>query len=167
MKKLFSIMMSVFLIVGCMMFPQSPVVKQAHGETKWGIDVSEHQGRIDWAKVKASGCSFAIIRCGFGQDQAGQDDDYWEYNSSECERLGIPYGTYIYSYAKSVSAAQGEANHVLRLIKGKNLSYPVYYDLEESSQASLGATALGNIATAFCNKIEAAGYSVGVYANTS
>jgi len=167
MKKIFSILMSVFLIVSCIYFPTSPAVERAHAATPWGIDVSEHQGKIDWARVKASGCSFAIIRCGFGQDQAGQDDDYWEYNSSECERLGIPYGVYLYSYAKNTSAAVGEANHVLRLISGKNLSYPVYYDMEEQSQAALGATTLANMASAFCNKIEAAGYAAGVYANTN
>ena len=57
-----------------------------------GIDVSHHQERIDWEKVKADGIDFAIIRCGYGADDPAQDDKWWEYNVSECERLGIPYG---------------------------------------------------------------------------
>ena len=52
------------------------------------IDVSEHQGKIDWEKVNTSGqVVAAIIRCGYGRDIANQDDDYWEYNVSECESL--------------------------------------------------------------------------------
>ena len=53
-----------------------------------GIDVSEHNGKIDWEKVKSSGIDFAIIRCGYGMDLPKQDDKYWQYNVTECERLG-------------------------------------------------------------------------------
>ena len=131
-----------------------------------GIDVSEHQGKIDWAKVKADGIDFAIIRCGYGQDQTNQDDDCWEYNVSECERLGIPYGVYLYSYADSVQKASGEADHALRLLNGHNPQLPVYYDLEESSLESASNRALlANMATTFCDKIKSAGYTPGVYAN--
>ena len=131
-----------------------------------GIDVSEHQGKINWAKVKADGIDFAIIRCGYGQDQANQDDDCWEYNVSECERLGIPYGVYLYSYADSVQKASGEADHALRLLKGHSPQLPVYYDLEESSLESASNRALlADMATTFCNKIKSAGYVPGVYAN--
>lgn len=130
--------------------------------TLTGIDVSEHQGKIDWEKVKADGVDFAIIRCGYGMDQEDQDDKWFEYNVTECERVGMPYGIYIYSYATSVSRASSEADHVLRLIEGCNLSYPVFYDMEESS--TIGKD-LAAIAKTFCDKIEAAGYPVGVYAN--
>lgn len=162
MKKLFSILMSVFLIMGCISIPASPLVDKAEARTalRWGIDVSEHQGKINWEKVKASGCGFAIIRLGYGQDKTSQDDDYWEYNTSECERLGIPYGAYIYSYAKTTSAAAGEAAHTLRLLKGKNLSYPVYFDMEDSSTIGYNLAA---IATTYCTTVENAGYAVGVY----
>lgn len=85
-----------------------------------GIDVSEHNGKIDWKKVKADGIDFAIIRCGYGMDDPEQDDDYWEYNVSECERLGIPYGVYLYSYADSTTRASKEADHTLRLLEGHN-----------------------------------------------
>ena len=136
-----------------------------------GIDVSEHNGVIDWEKVKNSDVKFAIIRCGYGQNYTSQDDLYWERNVKECVRLGIPFGVYLYSYAMTPEAAKSEAEHVLRLISGYKLSYPVFYDLENEggsyNQASLGAEALGDIAETFCNIISGAGYNVGIYANTN
>ena len=130
--------------------------------TRTGIDVSEHQGKIDWEKVKESGVDFVILRCGYGMNLTDQDDKFWERNVSECERLGIPYGVYIYSYATNTERALSEAQHVLRLINGHNLSYPVYFDMEDKS--TLGSD-LGEIAQTFCSTIEKAGYAVGVYAN--
>lgn len=130
--------------------------------TKTGIDVSEWNGVIDWEKVKESGVDYAIIRCGWGMDEKSQDDKYWLRNVSECERLGIPYGVYIYSYADSTERALSEAKHVLRLIDGYHPSYPIYYDMEDSS--TLGSD-LAAIAKTFCNTITDAGYPVGVYAN--
>ena len=125
------------------------------------IDVSEHQGIIDWAKVKDAGIEGAIIRCGYGTDRADQDDEQFKRNADECTRLGIPFGVYIYSYADSIDRAKSEAQHVLRLVKGYKLSYPIYYDLEESGTES-GAV---ERAIAFGDIIEKAGYWCGVYAN--
>lgn len=96
----------------------------APNATRKGIDVSEHNKNIDWEKVKAAGIDYAIIRCGYGSDIQNQDDKQWQRNVSECERLGIPYGVYIYSYAKNTEMAASEAQHVLRLISGHKLSYP-------------------------------------------
>ena len=127
------------------------------------IDVSYHNGKIDWAKVKASGVDGAIIRCGYGDNIVSQDDEQWKRNADECTRLGIPFGTYLYSYAKSDAQAKSEAEHVLRLVKGYKLSYPVYYDLEEHGTES-GAVERAKI---FCEAIEAAGYWAGIYCNKS
>ena len=132
--------------------------------TRTGIDVSEHNGQINWEQVKNSGIDFAIIRCGYGMDQTDQDDKYWLRNVSECERLGIPFGVYIYSYATNTSRALSEAKHVLRLISGHKLSYPVYFDMEDTTTLGSDLTA---IASTFCNTIKNAGYPVGVYANTN
>ena len=87
-----------------------------------GIDVSEHNGVIDWEQVKNSDVKFVIIRCGYGQDYTSQDDLYWERNVKECVRLGIPFGVYLYSYAMTPAAAKSEAERVLRLISGYKLS---------------------------------------------
>lgn len=132
--------------------------------TRTGIDVSHHNGTIDWEKVKDSGVDFVIIRCGYGKDEKGQDDKQWSRNVSECERLGIPFGVYLYSYAKDTQSAQSEAQHVLRLINGHRLTYPVYYDMEDDS--TLGSD-FASIATTFCNAMKNAGYPVGVYASLS
>ena len=127
------------------------------------IDVSYHNGTIDWAKVKSSGVDGAIIRCGYGNNLTAQDDKQWKRNADECTRLGIPFGTYIYSYAKTDAQARSEAEHVLRLVKGYKLSYPVYYDLEEAGTQS-GAV---NRMKIFAEIIENAGYWVGVYCSKS
>ena len=134
----------------------------APNATKKGIDVSEHNRNIDWEKVKAAGIDYAIIRCGYGDNYDNQDDKQWMRNVSECERLGIPYGVYIYSYARNTDMASSEAQHVLRLISGHELSYPVYFDMEDNS--TLGSD-FGAIAQTFCSTVQNAGYAVGVYAN--
>lgn len=124
------------------------------------IDVSEHQGVIDWEKVMPH-IDGAILRCGYGSDYTDQDDSMFRRNADECTRLGIPFGVYLYSYAKTVRQAQSEADHVLRLIKGYKLSYPVYLDLEESGTAD-GAVERAHV---FGDIIENAGYWCGIYAN--
>lgn len=135
--------------------------------TALGIDVSHNQGEIDWQAVKNSGkVDFVIIRCGYGMNQTNQDDQYWEYNTSECERLGIPYGVYLYSYATDKTRAESEADHVIRLLENKTPVYPVYYDLEDNTQEKLTTSQLNEIASVFFNKMKKAGYSnLGTYAN--
>ena len=131
-----------------------------------GIDVSSWQKNIDWDKVKAAGIEFAILRCGFGQNLKKQDDNKFKRNADECTRLGIPFGVYLYSYATTTDMAVGEAEHVLRLIEGYKLDYPVFYDLEDpDSTQKCSKTLIADMAEVFCNKIKAAGYAVGIYAN--
>lgn len=131
-----------------------------------GIDVSTYQGDVDWEKVKASGIQFAIIRCGFGSDQTSQDDNKFVRNVSECERVGMPYGVYIYSYANSIDKAKSEAAHVLRLLNGKKPSYPIYYDLEDGNTTGKCSNEyILEMAKTFTSIVEAAGYYVGIYAN--
>lgn len=133
----------------------------------FGIDVSYHNGDIDWAKVKPQ-IDFAILRVGYGNDMASQDDTKWSYNAGECARLGIPYGAYIYSYATNVAEAISEANHAVRLVRGHNLTYPVYYDMEDANTTGLvSAQVKGDLAQNFCNIVQSAGYKVGIYANTN
>ena len=131
-----------------------------------GIDVSEHNGVINWELVKNTDVNYAIIRCGYGDNYTYQDDKQWINNVSACERLGIPYGVYIYSYASSVDQARSEAEHVLRLVAGHNINYPIYFDLEEESiRSKVSADGIAQIAKTFCDIVQSAGYSVGIYAN--
>ena len=127
------------------------------------IDVSYHNGAINWEKAKAAGIDGAILRCGYGDNVKSQDDTQWKKNADECTRLGIPFGTYIYSYAKTLAQAKSEAQHVLRLIRGYKLSYPVFYDLEEPGTKSGSVDRM----KAFAKIIEEAGCICGVYCNKS
>ncbi len=132
-----------------------------------GIDVSKYEGKIDWSKVKDE-VDFAIIRCGYGQNYTKQDDPEWLDNVNGCIENNIPFGVYIYSYAVTTDAAKSEARHVLRLVDGRKLSFPIYYDMEdEKTQGKLSNKRLAAIAQTFCGAITDAGYSVGVYANTT
>lgn len=127
------------------------------------IDVSDYQGTIDWEKVKADGVEGVIIRCGYGDNIPSQDDSEWKRNADECTRLGIPFGTYLYSYAKTEEESRSEAAHVLRMTAGYKLLYPVYIDLEEPGTEGYAVTG----AKIFCDIIEKAGYMAGVYADQS
>ena len=134
--------------------------------SKKGIDVSEFQGKIDWEKVKNDGIEFAILRCGYGMDFSNQDDVEYERNANECERLGIPYGVYLMSYANTVEKARSEAKHVLRLIEGHKISLGVWYDIEDNgTSGAINKETLTNIINTFCNTIKNAGHRVGVYAS--
>lgn len=137
------------------------------GVTAQGIDVSEHQGRIDWDAVKASGIDFAILRVGFGAPSFGGRVDYqFNRNISECERLGIPYGVYVYSYAFDNQQAADEASMVIDCLSGHNPRLPVYYDLEDKTIIADGRqSGIASRAQTFCNKISSAGYKPGIYAN--
>ena len=130
------------------------------------IDVSYHNGTIDWKRVKQSEVEYAIIRCGYGTNDKSQDDKKWEENVKGCTDNNIPYGVYLYSYADTVEKASSEADHAIRLLQGKKFKYPVYYDLEEDAiRKKLSKTEIANIAKTFCNKLSAKGYTVGIYAN--
>ena len=127
------------------------------------IDVSEHDGNINWAAVKAAGVQGVIIRCGYGADIRKQDDKTFYQNIHGCINNGIPFGIYIYSYALSVENARSEADHVMTLVNPykSHLSLPVYYDLEEPGREGC---AVQN-GKAFIERMEANGYTVGIYAN--
>lgn len=131
--------------------------------TKNCIDVSEHNGSIDWYSVKSDGVDYALIRCGFGQDIESQDDGYFHENIREALNAGLKVGVYFYSYAKDGEMASGEADHCLRLIEPyrNQLSLPVFYDLEEDRCKEN----VYDIYTTFEARLKKAGYNVGCYAN--
>lgn len=141
--------------------------QKVKGAISKGIDVSVYQGAIDWAKVKKTDIDFAIIRCGYGGNYTYQDDKYFVRNIKECEKYGIPYGIYIYSYATNKKMMKSEVQHVLRLIKKTKAkpSFPVYLDMEDNVQYVLSNKKLGDLAEYFCDSMINAGYETGVYAN--
>lgn len=105
-------------------------------QAKGVVDVSEHQGTINWDAAKAAGVEGAIIRIGFGW---GNRLDYQAIrNINECKRLGIPFGIYLYSYAYDNDSAWAEGIDTVNKLHGAgvspgDLSYPVFYDLEHWS----------------------------------
>lgn len=131
------------------------------------IDVSYSQGKIDWEKVKGN-IDGAILRCGYGDDIASQDDAQWSRNVSECERLGIPYGVYFYTYATTMDHARSEISHIQRLLKGRKLSYPVYIDIEWTNGNGIAPKNFNaNYIIPICEAIEKMGFWAGIYASLS
>ena len=95
-----------------------------------GIDVSQHQGSIDWRKVKASGIQFAMLRAGYG---ANTVDGEFERNARGCMEAGIPFGVYWFSYAYTPEMARREAEKCISVIREYKVQYPVCYDFEYDS----------------------------------
>lgn len=141
-----------------------------------GIDVSEHQKTIDWAKVKDAGVDFAIIRVagrGYGSGSL-YEDKYYKQNLQGAIDAGIKVGVYFFSQAVTVKEAEEEADYILSRISGYNITLPVIFDFEFGSGYRVNAlqykntacrTAITNMCTAFGNKVKAAGYTPMVYAN--
>ncbi|MGN0600863.1 MAG: GH25 family lysozyme [Oscillospiraceae bacterium] len=125
-----------------------------------GIDVSKWQGDIDWKKVSKSGIDFAMIRSSFGSTDV---DIKLKRNVKGCEKYGIPYGFYHYTYARTVSEAKKEARFFLKTIKNYSPEYPVVLDIEESFYNSMSRKEVTNIITAFMEELENAGYFAMIY----
>lgn len=122
------------------------------------IDVSEHQGYIDWDTV-AKSIDGAIIRVGYGSDCASQDDAQAVRNIMACKRLGIPWGAYIYSYAKNADDARSEYAHAKRVIGGETPALGLWFDTEEAGCEA----ASWDACMAFCEAARADGHYTGVY----
>ena len=148
-----------------------------------GIDVSNHNGDIDWKRVKASGIDYAIIRLGYtGYSRerfSTRYDTAFEYNISGARAAGLPVGVYWYSQAVNTSEARQEAQKLLAKLRSYSIDLPVFYDYEFAGVGDRGrldyawssgavnkATLTAN-AEAFCNEIQSAGYDAGVYASKS
>lgn len=138
------------------------------------IDVSGHDGLIDWDSAKEH-IEGVIIRIGYGSDYAYQDDKQAVQNMDECERLGIPYGVYIYSYAMTMQETESEISHTLRMLKGRNPVRGVWFDMEDADEykknhgmdvySEEDRTLLTDICIRFIEEMHSRGYITGVYAN--
>ena len=131
-----------------------------------GIDVSKHQGTIDWKKVKAAGVQFAIIRAGYGK-LASQVDEKFIENYNNARANGIKVGIYWYSYATTPAEAKQEAAACKAVIGNRAFDYPIYFDVEEKRALSTGKANVSAMIKAFCNEMEASKYWVGVYMSKS
>lgn len=125
-----------------------------------GIDVSKWQGDINWKKVSLAGIDFAMIRSSFGREHT---DEKLKANVQGCEKYGIPYGFYHYTYADSVSEAKKEARYFLKTIKNYSPDYPVVLDIEEEHFKKMSRKQVTNIIVAFMTELENAGYYASIY----
>ena len=138
-----------------------------------GIDVSSHQGIIDWDKVKASGqVDFAILRIGFGDDIQSQDDVQFERNYNECLRLGIPFGFYFFTYAMSKENFDSEIRHIKRLLSGKKetTTLPLWIDVENDGSynwRNLSNQSMLNIFKEYQIALKDFGWNFGIYSSAS
>lgn len=128
------------------------------------VDVSEWQQNINFAQLKSSGIKAVIIRAGYGRETS-QKDSMFESHYRNAKSAGLKVGAYWYSYADSINDAEKEAKAFMAVAKGKNFDFPIYYDLEDSSQIGLGKSTLTAIAERFCDTLKRNNYKVGVYAN--
>ena len=133
-----------------------------------GIDISYHNGDIDFNKVKSDGIKFAMIRASYGFFNI---DKKVIDNIRGCERAGMPYGFYHYSYARNLDEAKKEVDGFLNLVKDYNPTYPLVIDMEDADKWKEKNGPVSNdmyvkICDLFCREIEAHGYYAMIYANT-
>ena len=126
-----------------------------------GIDVSRWQEEINWSQVAKDDISFVML----GTRSKGAVDPYFHKNIQNAAANGIKVGVYIYSLATTTDMAVQEADFVLNLINDYPISYPVAFDMEDSTQGNLSKSELAAIANAFCKRISQAGYYPIIYAN--
>ena len=131
-----------------------------------GIDVSEWQGTIDWRKVAKDGVQFAVIHAGYGRELS-QKDKCFERNYAGARAAGIKVGAFWYSYADSVARAEQEARTCLKVLDGKHLDLPVFFDQEyEPGILKLSTKTRTDIVLKFLETIKAAGRPCGLYSST-
>nr|DAO46669.1 MAG TPA: hypothetical protein [Caudoviricetes sp.] len=114
------------------------------------MDVSRHQGVIDWAKVKASGRIDGVMIRAMGNSAEGlpskpYTDPQFALNYAECKRLGIPCGVYGYFKAVNREQADKELAYFKKLLTGRSFELPVAVDIEDTLQAALSKSALTDI----------------------
>lgn len=138
-----------------------------------GVDVSAHQGAVDWEQVRDAGMAFAIVRLGYrGYTNGGiYYDEYALDNLRGARNAGLDIGAYFYSQALTPEEAREEARLCLEVLDGMPLELPVVYDWEyvseEARTASMDSRTLTDCALAFCQTVEEAGYQAMIYFNPS
>lgn len=148
---------------------QTGEITLTSGTSMKGIDVSEWQGEIDWQQVKDSGVEFVIIRVGGrGMTEGGlYTDEYAQSYYEGATAVGLKVGAYLFSQSISVEEAIEEAEFVLEQVENWEVQMPLVYDWEYMGQdartADMDPRTLTDMANAFCQTIEAAGYTPMLY----
>lgn len=195
-KKIMSLLLAGTMLVtpitasaftGGSIFPEKDYVYRTYNhqdrfanmKIQHGIDVSYHNGNLDWSVIKNAGVEFAILRAayrGYGDEGTLLKDSKFAEYIRGAQSYGIPVGAYIYSQAITTKEAVQEANYILNIVKNYSLDLPIVFDYEFSpssegrtnlawAEGELNKTKMTDITLAFCNTIKSAGYDVMVYAN--
>ena len=134
-----------------------------------GIDVSSHQGKIDWKSVKTSGIDFVIIRAGYGNSTV---DKYFVQNITEALKIGLKVGIYWFSYALNEQDARKEADFCISTVGPYKLSFPIFYDFEYDTERYANDNKVKftnksrvSVIKAFCDRVKELGYEAGIYTN--
>lgn len=129
----------------------------------YGIDISKWNGDINWAQIKAAGIDFVIIKAG----STNGKDPKFEVNYANAKAAGLGVGAYFYSYAKNIDGINAEVALFLEFLGGKQFDYPVYLDIEDPSQETLGEELLTEMCVTFIEKMQENGYFCGIYTNNN
>ena len=133
---------------------------------KFGIDVSVWQGEIDWNKVKAAGCEFAILRIGYSVDGIVEMDKRFERNIKHAREAGVPIGIYMYSYDNSEEDVRTAASWIADQLDGSPLELPIAFDWEDFGQFQtyeMSFITLNKMYDAFADELSSAGYDCMLY----
>ena len=143
--------------------------------TGYGIDVSHHQGKIDWSKVARFGITsagnlpvnFAALKCIY-EAQSHRKDDFFDVNYDGCINNAINIGVYIYHASKSLADPEAEAKALIKALNGRKLHIGIWHDLEDSSLKKAGNAAINALLKIEDDIFKAAGYNdIGIYCNKS
>lgn len=137
----------------------------------YGLDLSVHNGNLDFNAIKAAGNDFVILRAGYGSAISQKDTRFEEYYK-KARAAGLKIGAYWYSYALNTAQAVEEAKVCLEAIKGKKFEYPIFFDMEDADgykrkHGMPSNSTLAKMCDVFCEYVESKGYYVGVYASES
>lgn len=138
---------------------------------EYGLDLSVHNGTVDFNAIKNAGHTFVILRAGYGSSISQKDKNFETYYKA-AKAAGLKVGVYWYSYALTAAQGTDEAKICLEAIKGKTFEYPVFIDMEDADQYKKKHgmptnAVLCSICENFCKYLEGQGYYVGVYASES
>lgn len=130
----------------------------------FGIDVSHHNGRIDWEQVAHDNKRFAILKCQY-EAQSHRIDETFEYNYAEAGKYNIARGVYIYIARASMNDPKGDAQALLKHLNRRKLEYGIWLDLEDRSVEAQGKAYIRSLAYQYADIFMKAGYYVGIYCN--
>lgn len=136
-------------------------------EKIFGIDVSYHNGTINWSKAKSEGVKFAILRAGrtsLSSSKTMAKDVKFEEYYKQAKAIGMPIGAYYYSRCDTVAEGKAEGKFIVDLLKGKKFEYPIFLDIEDTEVLKkTSKRQLTDAVKAMAKVVEDAGYYVAIY----